>query len=571
MKTAEDGTAQTGSGLPETLKLALTAVGFLIPVGLYFWLIAADGVDMLRADQWSDVLLLRERSHGALGFSQLWMQHGENRVFFQNLVTLLLARWFNDNVLIDEYLSATFLVTALILIVLAHHRRSPGTPWFWYCPVAFLLLTLGQWGGTLFGYTFGWYLIILCLALTLNLLDKITLSWLAWSVAAGAAIIASFSSLQGLFVWIAGLTILLQRKRPARMWLAWIGVALLTTGVYFYHWDPAQGGGVTYALGHPGEALQYFFFAIGDVVSIGLPNAPSSRQYVVLVFGVAIFAVAVWSLVRHGFRADDSTARPLGVALIWMGLLFAAGAATARAVMGISNAGFSAYVAFDVLILLGSFLVVIDRRPPGDPATTERGPTAIGFQATVVLLVVVQVIAGTINGVRYGNQYRSYQVNGAIVDAQMGRVPDDLVTGQLGSNQSAAFIRQMTAYARAHHLALFSTARLQWYERQLVPTTSTAVPVVAIGKPHEGAVLRGGVFLDASVSGAYGVTSVQFFARKGRGPKFRIGSAVVSPVGWLGGWDTTRQPNGAYSLEAVASARGGVRAGSRWVSVQIRN
>jgi hypothetical protein len=552
-------------------RVLLPATGFLVPVALYFWLISADGVDMLRADQWFDVKLIHDWSTGKLSFGELWALHGENRVFFQNLLTLFLARAFHYNVLVEEYLSASLLVAALVLIVLSHRRRSPSTPWLWYCPVALLLLTVGQWGGTLYGYAVGWYLIIACVAVVLFLLDRPALSWVAWCGAAGAAVVASFSSLQGLFVWVAGLTILLQRRRPGRMVLAWVGASFVTAGLYFFGWNAGQGEGVSYALAHPAEALQYFFFAVGDILSVPLPNSPHGAQYAVLVFGIAVFGVAVWSLVRYGFRADERSARPLGVALIWVGLSFAAAAAGARTVDGISNAGFSLYVAFDLLILLGSFLVVIDRRPAGVTTGAGRAPVALGLSLVVGLLVVVQVVAGSVNGVRYGRDYRDYEVTGAIVTSKIRQAPDGLVTNQLGAGyESAAFIRSMTAYARSEHLSLFSTDQVHRYELQQLPRNTTP-PSVLVDKPRPDDVLHGVVFLDATASDPFGVSGLRFFARVDGGASFLVGSAVSSNVGWLAGWDTKRLPNGSYFVRAVGFSPGGLSSSSRWVPVRLRN
>lgn len=560
----------TKLGSTPKLRALLTVIGFAFPVGLYFWFISANGVDALHADQWYDVKLIHEWSNGTLSFGDLWSPHGENRVFFQNLFTLILGRWFNYNVLIEEYVSATLLVAALVLIVLAHHRRSRSTPWFWYCPVAFLLLTVGQWGGALYGYALGWYLIVVCLAILLFLLDTTALSWLTWGVAVGAAVIASFSSLQGLFVWIAGLTILLQRRRSRPMILGWLGAAVVATGLYFSGWNSTQGSGVSYALAHPGQTLQYFFFAIGDVVSVPLPDAPHGAQWAVFAFGVCVFVVAVWSLFRYGFRPDESSSRPLGVALIWVGLLFAAGAAAARAEDGISNASFTLYVSFDLLILLGCFLAVIDQ------STTDRGEMArkpwfqFGVQATVLALVLLQVLIGTANGLRYGNDYRDEQLTEAVVTARIHQAPDELVETQLGAGyETAAFIRQMISDAKSDRLSLFSTNQLHAYENDPLPTNTTA-PIVSVEKPQPGDVISGGTFLVAAASDPFGITSVQFFARDEDGRRFLIASAEQTRVGWLAGWKTNNQPDGTYSIQAVASTYGGLRTSSPWVSVQLR-
>ena len=108
----------------EKLLVLVTVMGFLVPVALYFWLIGADGVDVLHADQWFDVRLIHDWSTGTLSLGQLWAPHGENRVFFQNLLTLLLAQFFHYNVLVEEYFSATLLLVALAPICSGASRSS---------------------------------------------------------------------------------------------------------------------------------------------------------------------------------------------------------------------------------------------------------------------------------------------------------------------------------------------------------------------------------------------------------------------------------------------------------------
>ena len=58
--------------IPASVRLALTVLLFALPVALYLWLISADGVDMLRADQWYDVNLIQSSLTGHLTFSMLW-------------------------------------------------------------------------------------------------------------------------------------------------------------------------------------------------------------------------------------------------------------------------------------------------------------------------------------------------------------------------------------------------------------------------------------------------------------------------------------------------------------------
>ena len=223
-------------------RLAWLALAvFAATAALYFWIISAYGVDMLRADQWFDIKLIQRSYSGHLSFSGLWAQHGENRVFFQNLLTLALAHLTHFNVVVEEYLSALLLLGACVLIILTHRRRSPRTPWLAYCPVGLLLLTSAQSIGTLYGYAFGWYLIMAALSAALYFLDRPVLTRVALCVAILAAVIASFSSLQGLFVWPVGLVLVLQRERGRSVATAWALSALVTAGLYFYNWDSGQG------------------------------------------------------------------------------------------------------------------------------------------------------------------------------------------------------------------------------------------------------------------------------------------------------------------------------------------
>jgi hypothetical protein len=548
----------------------LTVCAFLIPVVAYFWLISADAVDMLRADQWFDISLIRHSFDGTLGLSTLWAQHGENRVFIQNVLTVVLAHVAHDNVLVDDYISAVMLVASAILVIVAHRRRSPSTPWIAYWPVAIMLLSLAQ-GGALYGYAIGWYIIMLSLAAVIFFLDRPALTWIVVGAAAAAAIAGSVSSLQGLFVWPAGLVLLLQRGRPPRLVLAWIGGALGTTVLYFYGWDTAQGGGVSYSIGHPVDALKFFLFAVGDVIAVPTQNVLRGAQYGIYALGLVIVGIALWALLSFGFRIDRSSARPVGVSLIWFGLLFAGATAGGRAAYGLSNASYSLYVMFDLLLLVGSYLVVIDR--PSAPARQGGRLRWLPLMTVAVALIfTVQTVLGSVNGLANARGNHQFDITGAIVTANIQRAPDGLVESQLGAGyESAAFIRQMTAFARARHLSLFSTAAAAWYAEQALPVNRTP-PTTSMFAPTAGATLHGKRALVATASDPFGVTGVDFVLRaRAGGDMTTIAQGVMTAWGWIGGWDTRNAANGIYDLRSVAYAPGGLSAVSPWIAVKVVN
>ena len=375
--------------------IAAAAVLFSVAVFAFFWLIHSDTVDMLRADQWYDVRLIQRSDTGTLSFGTLWAQHAENRIFFQNLITLVLAHTTHFNVLVEDYLTGVLLVASTAIVIWTHRSRSTSTPWIAYAPVAFLMLSLVQSGVTLYGFEIGWALIMLALAVTLYLLDRPILGNLPLALAIAAAVVGSFSSLQGLLIWPTGLALLYQRRRPMPKVAVWIAYAVVATVLYFINWSPVTGGNSTsYVFSHPIPSIKFFLVAIGDVVGVPLTDTSGSADLFVELLGIVIVASAIATIFVCGFRRDESSGSPIGVSLIWFGLLFATMITGARASLGVSGAVQSRYATFDLLILVGMYLAIIGR-----PRATVMASRALQVLGVVVIgAICLQVILGNQRG-----------------------------------------------------------------------------------------------------------------------------------------------------------------------------
>ena len=143
---------------------ALTVFGFAAPVIGYFWMLWDYAVNVVVGDQWDDVAVIGRSYHHLFDWSSLWAQHNETRIFFPNLIVLALSRTTHFDVRTEEFLSALMLVVAVTLLILIHKRRSPSTPWLYYCPVAILTFSISQFEDSLWGFQLAWYLVLLCLA-----------------------------------------------------------------------------------------------------------------------------------------------------------------------------------------------------------------------------------------------------------------------------------------------------------------------------------------------------------------------------------------------------------------------
>ena len=359
-RTTESPRADRSSWL---IPLA-TLLGFAIPVVAYLWMVHAYGVNVIFADQWDDVALIGHAHSGTLHLSTLWSQHYENRIFFPNLIVLALAYTTHFNVLTEEYLSAFILFGATALVICAHKRRSPERRWIWYCPVAFLMLSLAQAVNALWGFQMAWYLVLLMTTLALFLLDSEPLRWPVFGVAVAAAVIASFSSLQGLLVWPAGLLLIYLRGRAPRLAIAWIGSAVLAGVIYFVGFNFSVSQSASH---RPSDLLSFFLRVLGDIVGETQPGV------LVTVFGIALAVTAIWALVRFALRERTSTGgRPLALSLILVGLLFSGLTAYGRSglnVFGVDIEG--RYTVFAILVLVGLYLVVLD--PPARRRSEDGG------------------------------------------------------------------------------------------------------------------------------------------------------------------------------------------------------
>jgi hypothetical protein len=469
-----------------TAVRALTVAGFALPVVLYFWFIHQYALNVVYADQWHDIGLLGQSYSGTLGFHSLWAQYNENRILFPNLIVLLLGHTDHYNVVFLEYLSGLMLVAATGLIIYTHKRRAPTTPWLFYCPVAIAMLSWVQAASTLWGFSMSWYLVLLAFATSLFFLDspRSTTPALVGAIAAG--VVGSFSSAEGLLIWPVGLLLMYQRKRSRRWIASWIACALVSALIYFYHFNFSVK--YTYATKysaflHPLQALHYFLFFVGDSLGGRLYlygghffrfSSPNLDDPIVTGLGVALCAIAGYVLFNCARRRTEH-AYAVGVALISFGLLFAVTTTMGRlgpGPPGAAGAGAGRYTTFNLLIVVGTYLALIDRPLLANKVRTGRPRRRATTLPAVALFAVLgaiglQVVLGAWGGISQARVWHAGEASMADVTANIQQVSDNNVYVYLSfPGPAPPTIRQLAAVARHDHLALFGTSLASQYEKQ---------------------------------------------------------------------------------------------------------
>jgi hypothetical protein len=458
---------------------ALTALGFGLPVIGYFCFLRLYSVDAVVGDQWDLISMIRQSYVHFFDWGPMWAQHNENRIFFPNMIVLLLVHTDHFNVQVEAYLGAAMLTAAVVCILWAHKRRSPSTPWLYYCPVAILAFSVVQYGNTIWGFQLAWYLVLLALAATIVLLDRVTLTWITLVGALAAAVVGSFSSLQGLLIWPTGLVLLYYRRRSLSQIGLWIAFAIASTVIYFRGYQSTTPG-TQLARQHPLVALRFFLLAIGDVVGKPITDGRwTSGDTLVLLFGSLTILLAVGSVLICGVRRDEMSGSPIGIALICYGVLFAGLITQGRIIFGYEAASFSRYTSFDLLVLVGVYLALLGRRTsvpdtsqlaidPGSPHTSGGwwnnsfvrpwlDRVAFPCASTVVLLaIVVQIPFGIYYGVQGARVNHTQFVEAANALRHIDHVSDPYLVSSVLVFKPASFIRQQARTLEEHRLSVFA-------------------------------------------------------------------------------------------------------------------
>lgn len=374
----------------------------LTPPALSVLYIRTFGVSVVFGDAWSMPLLFDKWYSGTLGVSDLFHQHNEHRIVFPEGVELLLGLVTKYDNVVEMYLIQACLLVTLGILLLAFRDNIKSAWLLLFVPVSFLVFSFRQYENMLSGYqicfafaqTFG----VLALFL-LYVLGRRRFNNLAFSGALISATIASYSELQGLFVWPVGLLQLLigPQERPKRplFSILWGLVGLGEWTAYFIDYaKPKSSPSVLYPLGHPIVGIEFFLRLLGSSLFGALDPA--------LVVGLALFSLALVSLLLI-YKDRRLTEHSFWISLLLYSLLILVAIAWGRSGFGAGNALVSRYTAFSILAVVSIYAMLVRRTSVSGPSI---GRPIINTILLVFLTGVVLLSAATSypNGIGWGRQ-----------------------------------------------------------------------------------------------------------------------------------------------------------------------
>ena len=305
---------------------------------------------------WAEVSIASRSSQNV--FPLLTGLHNGHRNIFGSLIFLLIDRLGGWNVIAEDIVGLAILMIGLISLRLFLARHLPAISRD--IVFAFGALTIAgaqAFENFLIGYNIDWQI---CTAAVLIVADRITAGGRRnMIIAASVALIASFSSSQGLLIWVAGACALLLLKRN-RAFVAWLACATVCIGVYFIGYS-ADGQDALRV--HNFTEFRHFVEAllgvplnahlsvkmlrdIGVLVFFGLIAAPITAY----VAKVDLKSLAGWAVFAfYGFAATILTA-------------FTRGGIGPEQVFSPRYESLSVFVILGVVGVLATVVKVVDRR-----------------------------------------------------------------------------------------------------------------------------------------------------------------------------------------------------------------
>jgi hypothetical protein len=367
----------------------LPIAGAALPPLRFLLFVISYGVNVPIWDDFNLIPLLDKFQHGQLSFTDLWAQHNENRVFFPNLIWVAASLFVHENLKVIMIFDAAAMIGSGVIFYLVW-RRTGGSAWV-AVPASFFYFTLLQHEDALSAFQLAWYLISLSFAVIVFALDRERIGAATLIIAGIAAIVASFSSLQGLFCWPAGAIFLMDRSRR-NVLAGWLGAGAIATIVYFVGFDFHQTGSVV-DVGAPINPLSGFVFPFITLGGLFTGNSLGNDAALELagVLGFALLAPAI-VVATMAIRIDPlERVKRLPFALLVFGVLFLLAIAFGRS-QTLEGAVASRYTLFSAYIPIATLALLSVLWNDGRTAMLRYLAGAFGM--LVAVSIVSEVLIG---------------------------------------------------------------------------------------------------------------------------------------------------------------------------------
>jgi hypothetical protein len=426
----------TSKRIPSQVIKLVPYLSIVLPFGVALYFVHLFGVNVFFADEWNFVSLVQKLDSGTLTIGDLFAHENEHIHFFPWVVMLLLGPLTTYNTILLMYVvQVCFLVTSLILLFAFRRDLRQHSPLYMllFAPVPFLVFSFRHVENMLWGYqisyafsqTFGVLALYLIHVSENKNSGKSTSLLSVLVLALFSATVASFSAVEGLLVWPAGVVQLMiapiKRSTKKHLLGAWGLVGLGEWNFYFAGDAKINSGPSTlsYLLNHPAAGLDYFLTLLGGSLFWEAKLAFSGGLLL-----VCLVVTALVLLYKNGMLKYNS----FWVALLLFSLLSAMAITGGRT--GLSDqvwgkATSSRYAIFTILTVVSIYAVFVKL------AWERRSQITAACLGVLLGIVLLSIPTSYLSGPAYGEGIKAHREEAAKILLDYKSQPDEAL-GKLG-------------------------------------------------------------------------------------------------------------------------------------------
>ncbi|MCC6458633.1 MAG: hypothetical protein IT328_27030 [Caldilineaceae bacterium] len=442
--------------------------GTLLPLGLivlpilvHIWFVRAFAVSVPFADEWEFWWSMKGLDGGNWHHA-FWIPHNEHRLVMTRLVYFVLRYTVALDVTVAMYLNVV--LACLTLWGLWRMLRASGRVSLWaMVPVAFVVFSLEQWENMLWGWQIAIYMMVCGSVWALYFLSRPGVAKLGMAIL--CAVVASFSFVNGLMIWPAGLVYLLLARVNRSRLLGWVGAAAAILFVYFRNYVTQVTRPSPTQLVRPATLSEFFEAAVGLLstepfslpslifANVGALLAPQNAALAV-VSGLIVVVVFLLALVLLWRTRAVWSAMPLS--LVALGLLsFLSSLTIVGGRMGYWDRAYmltSRYTTITLLGIVATYLLTVvlaTSKEPESPNLRRSGAVLCGI---ITLVILLGLPGGYRLGLAKGQEIRAQRLGQREIVLQFETRTDEELAGVYPKA-----LRERLLYWKSRGLAPFNT------------------------------------------------------------------------------------------------------------------
>ena len=424
----------------------------LSPVILEAIYIKIFGVNVLFWDQCKFVPYIEKLYTNNISFYDLLQQDNEHRPFFPRLIMLFLAYISNYNNIYEMYFS-WILALFILLLVFLMYKDSFGTStktMMNFLPISFIIFTLRQFENILWGLQLQVYSCVLGFLISIYMLEKSDKFGFNFFLAAFGGVFASYSFANGLAVWPTGLFFILILNKGRKMAFVWSLIGILTTTLYFYHWEKPQGHPSTlFIIEQPVKGLFYFLGNIGSPLAFKMTEAVGVGIILIILLSIELFI-----LIKYGALKENAK----WLSLILFSLMSSFVLTIFRAGFGIEQAGSSRYVTFTLLAIVGIYSLALSIYNKN-----SENKVRLFLLGAILSILITGSIGGYMYGLVEGPVINVLQTDNAYYLKTYEKQPDD----NLRHIYDPLVVREIAPTLKKYKLNVFSYNQIHPNETEI--------------------------------------------------------------------------------------------------------